>query len=214
MKSFKVMGAIVAALLLIATQGIFAADKKVDTLTCVGLFSETGEGFVSYQVAGKSEWVVIKVGDVVPANATVRVNVDRDWVEFTPTSNPNQVFDLEGTDKGNVVLKVADILKGKSRTVAFPAKSDKTDPKFKDKLVVKQLIGRQVYVANANADEKDLQYGDVLDVKGKVRIIGINNSLVLMFPNGAVTTVVGPLNFELQKVFTGQNLYKYLNVAK
>jgi membrane glycosyltransferase len=98
--------------------------------------------------------------------------------------------------------------------VAFPKKSDKTDPAFKDKLVVAQLIGRQIYSANPNADDKDLQYGDVLDIKGNVRIIGINNTLVLMFPNGAVTTVVGPLKFDVEKVFKGQNLYKYLNVAK
>jgi len=214
MNGFKTFSAIMIAFLLFAVQGVFAADKKVDSLTCVGLFSETGEGFVSYQVAGKGEWIVIKVGDVIPANATIRINVERDWIELTPTRNPNVVFDLVGSDKGDVVLKVTDILKGKSRTVSFPVKSDKTDPKFKDKLVVKQLIGRQIYVANANADEKDIQYGDVLDIKGKVRIIGINNTLVLMFPNGAVTTIVGPLNFELQKVFTGQNLYKYLNVAK
>jgi hypothetical protein len=175
--------------------------------------SETGEGFISYRV-GKADWVVIKLGDVIPAAAEVRINVDRDWIELIPTANPNQVFDLEGTDKGEVVVKVSDILKGKSRKVSFPKKSDKTDPAFKDKLVVSQIMGRQIYRASPDTSDKDIQYGDVLDIKGKVRIIGINNTLNLTFPNGAVTIVIGPLNFEVQKVFSGSNLYKYLNTGK
>jgi hypothetical protein len=207
------MGAMLAAFLLIATQGVSAADKKAETLTCVGLYSETSDGSISYQVA-KKDWVVIKVGDVIPVAATIRINVDRDWIELTPTGNPNVVYDLEGSDKGDVIKTVPEILKGKSRTVSFPKKSNATDPRFKNKLVVAQLVGRQIYTASPDSDDKDMQYGDVLDIKGKVNIIGINNTLVLMFPNGAVTTVVGPLNFPVEKVFTGQNLYKYLNVAK
>jgi hypothetical protein len=98
--------------------------------------------------------------------------------------------------------------------VSFPKSSNGTDPMFKDKLVVSQLVGRQIYRANANSPEQDIHYGDVLDIKGSVRIIGINNTLNLMFPNGKETVVIGPLKFAVEKVFTGQNLYKYLNVAK
>ena len=213
MKNLRTGLVVFAALfLLVATTG-WAADKKADTLTCVGLFSETSDGSISYQVAKKA-WVVIKVGDVIPADATVRINIEQDWIELTPTSNPNVVYDLQGSGKGDVTKTVPEILKSKSRAVAFPKKSAATDPAFKDKLVVTQLVGRQVYSANPNADDKDIQYGDVLDIKGKVRIIGINNTLTLMFPNGATTTVIGPLTFEVKKVFDGSNLYKYLNVAK
>lgn len=197
-------------LLSILLPAAVAADTK-GTLTCVALYSETSDGNVSYRVA-KGDWVVIKVGDVIPAGAEVRINVDRDWIELIPTANPNAVYDLEGSDKGDVVLKVADILKGKARTVSFPKKGT-DDPAFKNKLVVRRLMGRQVFI-NADGDEKDIQYGDTLDIKGKVRIIGINNTLVVDFPNGAETTIVGPLTFDVQKVFTGSNLYKYLNVSK
>jgi len=213
MKSLKPALWILLVLTVTLPQGLAAADAKAGSLTCVGLMSETGEGNISYRVA-KANWVVIKLGDVIPAGAEIKINVDRDWIELTPTTNPNQVFDLEGTDKGDLVVKVTDILKGKSRTVAFPKKSAKTDPAFKDKLVVAQVMGRQIYRASPDTSDKDIQYGDVLDIKGKVKIIGINNTLNLMFPNGAVTTVIGPLNFEVQKVFAGSNLYKYLNTGK
>ena len=212
MKPLKLALGILLILSFCLPAALSAADTK-GTLTCVGLYSETSDGNISYRV-GKADWVVIKVGDVIPAAAQVRINVDRDWIELIATSNPNKVFDLSGPDTGELVLKVADILKGKSRTVAFPKKGTATDPAFKDKLVVSQVWGRQVYRANADTPDKDIQYGDVLDIKGKVRIIGINNTLNLTFPNGAVTTIVGPLNFEVQKVFAGSNLYKYLNVAK
>ena len=215
MKSLKPALWILLILSATVPQGLAAADAKAGagTLTCVGLMSETGEGNISYRV-GKADWVAIKLGDVIPAAAEIRINVDRDWIELIPSANPNLVFDLEGTDKGELVAKVSDVLKGKSRKVSFPKKSDKTDPAFKDKLVVAQVMGRQVYRASPDTSDKDIQYGDVLDIKGKVRIIGINNTLNLMFPNGAVTTVIGPLNFEVQKVFAGSNLYKYLNTGK
>jgi len=201
---------VLTVLLMLLPAGLTAADKA--SFTCVGLMSETGEGNISYRV-GKADWTVVKLGDVIPAAAEIRINVDRDWIELIATSDPTKVYDFEGTEK-EVLVKGADVVKTKARTVAFPKKSDKTDPAFKDKLVVTQIMGRQVYRANADTPDKDIRYGDVLDVKGKVRIIGINNTLNLMFPNGAVTTVVGPLNFEVQKVFSGSNLYKYLNVGK
>lgn len=189
---------------------IAAADTKA-TLTCVGLMSETGDGNISWRL-GRGEWKIVKLGDVIPVAAEVRINVDRDWIELIPTAQPTTVYDLEGRESGDVLLTGAQILKGKARTVAFPKKSSQTDPKFKDKLVVCQVMGRQVYRASADADDQDLRYGDVLDLDGKVSIIGINNTLNLMFPNGAVTTIVGPLKFDVKKVFAGTNLYKYLNV--
>jgi hypothetical protein len=192
---------------------VSAADPKPQPLVCVSLFSETSDGSISFRT-GKADWTVVKVGDTIPAAAEIRINVAQDWMELTPASDPTTVFWMEGSETGEVVKKVSDVLKGKSRTVAFPKVGKDTDPAFKDKLVVKQLVGRQVYRANADTPDKDIRYGDQLDIKGRVRIIGINNTLVLAFPNGAVTTVVGPLSFDVQKVFSGSNLYKYLNVTK
>lgn len=204
---------ILIPILALAIPSLWAAPAKTTSVTCVALFSETGEGNISYRV-GKANWIVIKLGDVIPATAEIRINVDRDWIAVTPTNDVNSVYEFTGSDKGEVLLKVADILKGKARLVKFPKASKETDPAFKDKLVVKQFAGRQIYRASPDSPEKDIQYGDVLDIKGKVKIIGINNTLILMFPNGAVTTIVGPLSFEVKKVFEGSSLYKYLNVAK
>lgn len=203
-----------ALLVLLILAGVpQVAAAALPTLTCVGLYSETSDGSVSYRV-GKGDWTVVKVGDVVPSAAEVRINVEQDWVEFVPTTDPTKVYDLEGSDKGEVVLKVADVLKGKVRTVTLPKKGSAGDPAFVGKLVVGQVWGRQVYRANADTPDQDIHYGDVLDAKGKVRIIGINNTLTLIFPNGAVTTVVGPLSFPVQKVFDGTSLYKFLNTGK
>jgi hypothetical protein len=69
--------------LLIAAAGLGAAQAKAGTLKCVGLYSETSDGYVSYRV-GTGAWVVIKVGDTIPANGEIRVNVDRDWIEVIP----------------------------------------------------------------------------------------------------------------------------------
>lgn len=194
--------------------GLWAADPKVGTLTCVGIYSETSDGYVSSRVGGKGEWIPIKVGDVLPTNAEVRINVERDWVEFSPTTNPNAVYEIAGPASGELVLKAADILKGKPRTVSFPSGSAaKPDPKYKDKLVVRQYLGRQVFI-NANGDSRDIKYGDVLDIKGKVKIIAINNTLTLMNASGGVTTVIGPLNFTIEQVLSNKNLYKFLNVQK
>ena len=202
----------VVLLLLIVVAGSGAAQSKAGTLKVVGLYSETSDGSVSYKV-GSGAWVVVKVGDIIPANAEILVNVDRDWIEVTPASNPNAVYEIHGPDSGQVIKKVTEILKGKPKLVSFPKPKGATpDPNFKDKLVVTQYLGRQVYLANPDADDKDIKYGDVLDIKGKVRIIGINNTINLMNGGGKVTTVIGPLNFTVEQVLNNKQLYKFLNV--
>jgi hypothetical protein len=185
---------------------------KAATLTCVGLYSETDAGYVSARV-GSGAWATVKVGDKLPADAEIKVTVDRDWVELTPSDDPGSVYELNA-ESGPVTKSVADILKGTPRKVQLPkASGDKPDPAFANKLVVTQYLGRQVY-ANASADEKDIKYGDVLAVGGKVSIIAINNTLTLMNASGKVTTVVGPLKFDVEKVLKNEKLYKYLNVPR
>jgi hypothetical protein len=202
-----------ALFFLIAVAGIGAAQVKAGTLTCVGLYSETAAGSVSYRV-GTGAWVVIKVVDKIPANAEIKVNVDRDWIELTPSDKPNSVYEIAGSESGELIKKVADILKGKPKVVSFPKPSGTTpDPKFKDKLVVTQYLGRQIYMT-AEGDTNDIKYGDVLDIKGKVTIIAINSTVTLMNAGGAVTTVIGPLKFDVEKVLTNQKLYKFLNVPR
>jgi hypothetical protein len=207
-------GIAAASVFLMISVGGLAAAAKAGTLVCVGLYSETSDGYISYRV-GTGQWVVMKVGDVIPANGEIRVNVERDWVELMPATNPNAVYELDGSDTGEVVKKVTDILKGKPRMVTFPkANSATPDPKFKDKLVVTQYLGRQVYLASPDSDDKDIKYGDVLDMKGKVTIIAINNTIMLMNASGKVTTVIGPLKFNVEQVLTNKKLYKYLNVPR
>jgi hypothetical protein len=214
MKRMKWLLAILV-FLVIAVTGFYAASAKTGTMTCVGLYSETDAGSVSYRV-GSGAWVVIKIGDVIPANAEIRINVDRDWVELVPWNNPNAVYEIDGDPDGKVILtKVPNLLKAKpTRTVEFPkVTGGKPDPKFKNKLVVSQYWGRQFYVT-ADGDQKDIKYGDVLERTGKVRIIATNNTITLMKDNGQVTKVIGPLNFEVEKVLTDQALYKFLNVPR
>ena len=76
-----------------------------------------------------------------------------------------------------------------------------------------QYLGRQIY-ADPKGDEKDVKYGDLLSIGGKVSIIGINNTITLMNASGKVTTVVGPLKFEVDKVLKNEKLYKFLNVPR
>ena len=210
MRKFLVTAAALSVFLVISAAGSFAATASAGTLTCVGLYSETSDGSVSYR-AGSGDWVVVKVGDTIPANAQIRINVDRDWIEVTPSNNPNAVYEIHGPDSGELIMKVTDILKAKPRLVTFPkGTASKPDPKFKDRLVVMQYLGRQIY-RTADGDENDVKYGDVLDIKGKVRIIAINNTINLMNAGGGVTQVIGPLNFDVEKVLTNQQLYKYLN---
>jgi hypothetical protein len=190
-----------------------APQSKATTLTCVGLYSETDAGYVSFRV-GADPWTAIKVGDTIPANAEIRVSVERDWIEFTPSDNPNAVYEIAGSDSGTVTKSVADILKGTPRPVKAPKPSgDNPDPAFKDKLFVTQYLGRQIYT-DPKGDEKDVKYGDVLATKGKVTIIAINNTITLMNASGKVTTVVGPLKFDVEKVLKNEKLYKYLNVPR
>jgi hypothetical protein len=207
----KTLRGLFVIIALLAAAGAYAQAAK--TMTCVGLYSETAAGTVSYRV-GKAEWVFIKVGDKIPANAEIRVNVDRDWVELSPAGNPNAVYEIAGSEAGEVIKKVPDLLKEKPRMVSFPkGTKDKPDPKFKDKLVVTEYLGRQIYMAS-DGSTKDIKYGDVLDISGKVTIIAINNTITLMNSSGAVTTVIGPLKFEVEKVLKNEKLYKFLNVLR
>ena len=200
--------------LVIAAAALGGAQAKAGVLTCVGLYSETDGGYVSFRV-GTGEWTPIKVGDKLAANAEIRINVEKDWVELIPTGNPNAVYEIDGPESGELVKKVADILKTKGRAVSFPKSvGGKADPKFQGKLVVTQYLGRQVYLATPDADDKDIKYGDVLGGKGRVTIIAINNTITLMNANGGTTTVIGPLKFDVEKVLTNQKLYKFLNVPR
>ena len=204
---------VVVFLLLAAVAGSVAAQAKPGALKVVGLYSETSDGYVSWRV-GTAQWTVAKVGDVIPANGEIKINVERDWVEVSPATNPNAVYEIDGPASGELVKKVADVVKGKARLVSFPKGSAaKPDPKYKNKLVVTQYSSRQIY-RNADGDENDIKYGDVLDITGKVRIIAINTTITLMNASGGTTTVIGPLVFEVEKVLTNQQIYKYLNEEK
>jgi hypothetical protein len=190
-----------------------AAKGKATSLTCVGLYSETDAGYVSFR-AGTGPWTVVKVGDKIPADAELRVSVDRDWIELTPSDDPGVAYELAGSESGPVTRTVAEILKGTPRRVQAPKGSgDRPDPAFKDKLVVTRYLGRQIYT-DPSGDEKDVKYGDVLASGGKVTIIAINNTITLMNAAGKVTTVVGPLKFDVEKVLKNEKLYKFLNVPR
>ena len=129
----KTLRGLFVAFALLAAAGAWAQAAK--TVTCVGLYSETAAGTISYRV-GTGQWTFIKVGDKIPANAEIRVNVDRDWVELSPAGNPNAVYE--------------------PRAVVFPKGTAATpDPKFKDKLVVTEYLGRQIYMTS-DGDTKDI----------------------------------------------------------
>jgi hypothetical protein len=210
----KNLRAVAVLFFLIVAAAFAAAQAKPGTLKVVGLYSETSDGYVSWRVVGTGAWTVAAVGDVIPANGEIKINVDRDWVEVIQATNPNAVYEIDGPDSGELIKKVTDILKGKPRLVSFPkGTASKPDPKYKDKLVVTQYLGRQIY-RNADGDEKDIKYGDVLDIKGKVRIIAINTTVTLMNASGGVTTVIGPLVFDVEKVLTNQQIYRYMNEEK
>ena len=199
----------VFSMLLLGMTGGYAQEKG--TVKCVGIYSETGAGSVSFRV-GRGEWVVINVGDTIPAEAEIRINVDRDWIEVTPADNPHAVYEIAGGESGVLLVKVADLLKRTPRSVSFPeASGGSPDPKYRNKLVVTEYLGRQIYMTR-DGDTKDIKYGDVLDRAGKVTIIAINNTITLMNASGEVTTVIGPLKFDVEQVLTNKKLYKYLNV--
>lgn len=188
------------------------ADAAGKGVTVVGLYSETDAGHVSYR-SGGGNWIVAKLGDQIPENAEIGITVDRDFVELTPSDNPAAVYEITGDPKGAAVTKkVADLLKEKPKTVSFPKGAK--DPKFVNKVVVKQYLGRQRFQKNGNADWSEIRYGDVLGRQGTVNIIGINNTLILVLPNGNEKKVIGPLRFTIEKLLKGENLYKYLNVTK
>jgi len=209
----KILPWATALVLSAGAPGAAAAQSKAATLTCVGLYSETDAGYISFRV-GTGSWTVVKVGDKIPANAEIQVSVDRDWIELTPSDNPSAVYEISGSESGTVTKTLAEILKGTPRLVSAPKPSgDKPDPAFKDKLVVTQYLGRHIYT-NPDGDEKDVRYGDVLAVGGKVSIIAINSTVSLMNASGKVTTVIGPLNFEVEQVLKNEKLYKFLNVPK
>lgn len=200
-------------LLLFPAGLLYSADANSQSLTCVGIYSETSDGYISFKKAS-SDWAVIKVGDVIPAGAELRISVDRDWIELIATGKPTEVYEVLGPDSGVLIKKTADILKTKPRVVKFPKGSAaKPDPAFKDKLIVTQYLGRQIYRAESG-ESKDIKYGDILDKNGKVKIIAINNTITLMNASGAVTTVIGPLNFTIDQVLNNKSLYKFLNVQK
>ncbi|MCX7028211.1 MAG: hypothetical protein NT061_12185 [Spirochaetes bacterium] len=212
-QSWKRIAMLTVSLLCFAAAS-FAADTKPASITVVGLYSETSDGYINYRKAGTSAWTVVKVGDVIPTTAEFKVNVDRDWLEFVVTGKPAAVYELIGPESGELVKKVSEILKGKPRTVVFPKGSAaKPDAAFKDKLVVTQYLGRQVYVS-ASGESNDIKYGDALALGGKVKIIAINNTLILMNASGATTDVIGPLNFTIEQVLSNKSLYKFLNVQK
>jgi hypothetical protein len=153
----KTLRGLFVAIALLAAAGAYAQAAK--TVTCVGLYSETDAGTVSYRV-GKGEWVFIKAGDKIPVNAEIRVNVDRDWVEVMPAGNPNAVYEITGPESGERIVKVSDLLKQKPKLVSFPKGTQaKPDPKFKDKLVVTEYLGRQIYV-ESDGSTRDIKYGD------------------------------------------------------
>lgn len=205
-------GAFLALALLVA--GILPASAADPAgLTCVGVYSETSAGSVSWRT-GSAAWTAVKVGDVLPASAEIRINVDRDWVEFVQNGKPGAVYEIPGPPSGEKILKAADILKLKPRAVAFPkGAAGKPDAAYKDKLTVVEYLGRQIFLT-ADGDSRDIKYGDVLDAKGKVKIIAINNTITLMNAEGAVVKVIGPLTFTIADVLGNKNLYKFLNVQK
>ena len=197
-------------LMLAIVAGPSFAQANTGTLKCVGIYSETAAGQIGYRV-GTGNWVVIKVGDVIPADAQIQVNVTQDWIELTPSDNPNAVYKISGSSEGDTIQNVSDIQKSPPRMVSFPQPSGGTpDPKFANKLVVTQYSSRQVY-RQPGQPGKDIEYGDVLEANATVSIIAINTTITLMKADGTTINVVGPLTFSVQKALAGEQLYKFLN---
>jgi hypothetical protein len=210
MKEARRWRLVLGILVSVIVAGSSLAQANEDTLKCVGIYSETAAGQISYRV-GTGNWVAIKVGDVIPANAQIRVNVAQDWIELTPSNNPNAVYKISGSSAGDTVREVSDLQKSSPRIVNFPQPSGGTpDPKFANKMVVTQYNSRQVY-RQPGQRGKDIQYGDVLEANGTVSIIAINTTITLMKADGTTIKVVGPLTFSVQKALAGEKLYKFLN---
>ena len=186
------------------------AAKKDIPVKVVGLYSETDAGSVSYRV-GKGKWIVVKIGQEIPGDAEIMINVDRDWLEIVPTNKPNEVYELAGSTEGTVTKTVSEILKGKKRKVSFPQKGDKPDKKYENKVVVKEYWGKQNF-RSPETGFKYIKYGDIIEAEASIQIIAINNTLTLVFANGEEKKIIGPLKFTVEKLLKGENLYKYLNV--
>ena len=120
MKQFLRGIPISAFLMFFSVVALYSAEAKPGTLICVGLYSETSDGYASSRVAGKGDWVPVKVGDVIPANGEIRINVDRDWVESSPAGNPNAVYEIDGPDTGTIVKSVASIPEGQAQDGPLP----------------------------------------------------------------------------------------------
>ncbi len=191
---------------------IVANSYAAAALNVVGLYSETSAGHVEVLKGGK--WNIVNVGDKIQLYATIRITVDRDWVELSPEDNPNAVYEIDGSTKGTVTKKISDLMRQKPKLVNFPKKGNKDVKMFSGSVVVIQYLGRQRYRANDDADWVDIRYGDRLVKGGTVNIIAINNTLNVIFPDGTVSNVIGPLRFKVDKLLSGQNLYKYLNVTQ
>ena len=210
MKEAGRWGLVLGILMSVIVAGSSFAQTNAGTLKCVGIYSQTAAGQISYRV-GTGDWVVIKVGDVIPADAQIRVNVAQDWIELTPSNNPDAVYKISGSSARDTVQKVSDIQMSSPRVVSFPKPSRGTpDPKFANKLVVTQYNSRQVY-RQPGQRGKDIQYGDVLEANGTVSIIAINTTITLMKADGTTINVIGPLTFSVQKALAGEKLYKFLN---
>jgi len=210
MKETGRWGLVLGILMSIIMAGPSFAQANADTLKCVGIYSETAAGQISYK-AGTDDWVAIKVGDVIPADAQIRVNVAQDWIELTPFNNPDAVYKISGNSGGDVVQNVSDIQMSSPRVVSFPQPNGGTpDPKFANKLVVTQYSSRHVY-RQPGQRGRDIQYGDVLEANGTVSIIAINTTITLMKADGSTFNVIGPLTFSVQKALAGEKLYKFLN---
>jgi hypothetical protein len=210
MKEARRWRLVLGVLMSVIVAGPSFAQANAGTLKCVGIYSETAAGQISYRV-GTGNWVVIKVGDVIPADAQIQVNVAQDWIELTPSDNPNAVYKISGSSEGDITQNVSDIKKSPPRMVSLPQPSGGTpDPKFANKLAVTQYNSRQVY-RQPGQPGKDIEYGDVLEANGTVSIIAINTTITLMKADGTTIKVVGPLTFSVKKALAGEQLYKFLN---
>jgi len=196
--------------LLVAAAGFGAAQAKPGTLKVVGLYSETSDGYVTTgSAAARGPWWPSATSFRQRRNQGER---GQDWVEVIQATNPNAVYEIHGPDSGELVKKVTDILKKQApHRELSEAERRQLRPQVQGQ-AGRHAVPRTADLYQPDKDQNDIKYGDVLDIKGKVRIIAINNTITLMNAQGKVTTVIGPLNFDVEKVLTNQQLYKYLNV--
>ncbi|NMB00549.1 MAG: hypothetical protein GX971_03375 [Firmicutes bacterium] len=205
-----ITGSLVSVFFVVVLLFASVAVEANEAFKVVGLYSETTAGSVSYRV-DEGDWKKVGLGDELPAEAEVRIDVARDWVELIAVGNPNAVYELFGDKNGVVQVKLRDLLEDEARIVNFPDAQGEFDAEFANKLVVKEYLGRQHYIEE-DGRRTEIKYGMVLEEGRTVNIIGINNTLLLIFPNGEETTVVGPIRFKVEDLLKGKNLYKYLNV--